>query len=194
MLLALVAWLALLSPVAYGQGQINFNNTSTTLISTNATVSGPHTGLINGPVGSYYFAVFIAPSGTSDTTAFAFAGMYGTNTGTAGRFSGGQPGFPTYPPGTTLSFLVRGWSANIGNDYAAVTNYLVNPTFDAWYGESQVGTEILGGGGIGIPNIFGSPPRIPGFVLEMYTIPEPSSLTLAALGATAMWLLRRRSF
>jgi len=192
-LLSLLSCLALLSDT-HGQGRVTFANTSTTLISTNAIPGGVASGLINQPVGSYYFALFSAPSGTVDTTFFAFTGYYGTNTVTAGRFNGGQPPVPGYEPGNFVSLLVRGWSANAGHDYSSVIDYLDNPTFDAWYGESQIATVLVGGGAIPIPFIFGSQlGQIPGFTLEMHTIPEPSSAALVGLGLTAMWLLGRRS-
>jgi len=196
-LLSLLGGLAFLS-AAYGQGQVNFANTSSTSVLTNSTVGGLPSGTIFGPPGSYYFALFIAPSGTVDRASFAFTDAYGTNTATAGRFNGGQPGLSGYSPGTTVSLLVRGWSANVGSQYSDVVNYLANPTFDAWYGESQIAILILGGGGTPVPNLFGTFQggglnQIPGFTLEMHAIPEPSSAALAGLGLAAMWLLRLRS-
>ncbi|HZR16622.1 MAG TPA: hypothetical protein VFE51_04785, partial [Verrucomicrobiae bacterium] len=44
---------------------------------------------ITGPVGSYYFGLFIAPAGTVDRYAFAFTGVYATNSSAPGRISGG---------------------------------------------------------------------------------------------------------
>jgi len=177
---------------AHGQGQIRFFNTGQTLISTNSPSGGP-AAPISG-AGNYYFALFIAPPGTIDPQAFTFSGFYGTNTTAAGIFTGGQVTFPTYMSGTTLSFLVRGWSANIGSDYSSVTNYLAAPTFLGWYGDSEIGTMPLGGGATPVPNLFGiGVSQIPGFTLELHGVPEPSSLTLAGLGLVAVWLLRRRS-
>jgi len=181
---------------AAGQGQIRFANTGQTLISTNSPF-GAGSGPISG-AGNYYFALFVAPSGTVDRDSFTFTGFYGTNTVTTGIFRGGQSvgyvTFPTYPPGTTISFLVRGWSANIGTDYSSVTNYLSAPTFLGWYGDSEIRTMPLGGGAVPVPDLFGiGAGQIPGFTLEVYGVPEPSSLTLAGLGLAALMFLRRRS-
>src|SRR5437899_11427778 len=104
---------------SYGQGQVNFNNVpanSLTAISTNSVPGGSASGLISGPVGSYYFGLFVAPMGTTDTNAFIFSGLYGTNRTIPGTFQGGQPTIAGYPVGSTASFLVRGWSGNIGHD------------------------------------------------------------------------------
>jgi len=184
--------LVLSALVAVGQGQIRFFNTPQTLVSTNLPLGG-----VGGPIsgaGNYYFALFIAPPGTTDPQAFTFTGFYGTNTTTAGIFTGGQVAISGYVPGTTLSFLVRGWSANIGADYSAVTNYLSAPSFLGWYGDSAIGTMPLGGGAFSVPNLFGiAAGQIPGFTLEVYGVPEPSSLTLLGLGLAATWRLRRRS-
>jgi len=191
----MVGCLALLS-FAHGQGEINFRNTAGTLISTNSAPGGLATGPISGPSGSaYFFGLFVAPAGTSDREAFAFTGAYASNTGTAGRLIGGIPAISTYPPGSTVSLLVRGWSANIATtDYAAVINYLANPTFVGWYGESQIGTLFLGGGAFPALILFGPDTgQIPGFTLEMFPVPEPTSVVIVTLGLAALPLLRRRS-
>lgn len=187
-----------MSALAFGQGQIIFQNTSVTLISTNSVLGGAPTGAISGAIDSYYFGLFVAPSGTTEPSAFAFTGNYGTNTTTTGRLFGGTPSIQDYPPGSTVSLLVRGWSANIGHDYADVIAYLANPTFTAWYGESQIGTNFLGLDNPPPPPLFGlidsgGIKQIPGFTLEIYSIPEPFTLALMGLGTVALLRFRRRS-
>ncbi len=189
----LVTFLSLVGALAgsYGQGRVQFLNTSTTLITTNSLPGGPALGPISG---GFYFALFSAPAGTLDPNAFLFTGAYATNStlNPVGRLYGSQVTFPTITP---ISLLVRGWSANIGPNYSDATNYLINPTFDAWYGESQIGTIMPQGGGFPIPIIFGlAPNEIPGFNLDMYSaVPEPSAVVLAILGAAALFLFRRRA-
>jgi len=182
--------------LAYGQGQVIFVNTSSTLITTNAAPGAAASGPISDPAGSYYFALFVAPPGTVDTSTFTFAGAYGTNT-TLGRFNGDQPSISGYPPGSTVALLVRGWSATIGTDLIAVSKYLSNPTFTAHYGESQIANLILGSGTLPVPSLFGTFQgtglnQIPGFNLDMYSIPEPSSCVLAIFASGALLVFRSR--
>jgi hypothetical protein len=174
---------------AFGQGSVIFANTSSTLISTNAIVGGPAAGIISGGVGSYYFSLFAAPLGTTDPSLFTFTGNYATNIATSGRLGSAiAVAIPNAPELTTIALLVRGWSANIGATFSAVTNYLNNPSFTGWYGESAIANVTLGSPDVGSPSLFGTTAgRIPGFTLEMYTVPEPSSLILAGLGAAALW-------
>ena len=176
-----------------GQGQIGFLNTSSTLIATNSTPGGPSMGPISGPMGNYFFGLFIAPPGTTDPAAFTFTGLYGTNLTTAGRFSGGTPEVPGAPPDSLRSFLVRAWSANIGHDYSAVVDYLANPTFPVAYGESRIGTIQLGRGDpFPTPILFGvNPGQISGFTLEMYPVPEPSSV-MVGVAAGLLWGFRMK--
>jgi len=181
---------------SYGQGQIWFFNSywdTETWITTNSIPGGPPTGIISGPVGSYFFALFAAPPGTLDPNAFTFTGHYATNYPTAGRLYGGITQLPGVDVDEYCSVIIRGWSGNIGHDYSAVTDYLANPTFVAWYGESQIATLRLGGGETPTPLLFGtSPGQMPGFNLGMYPIPEPSGLALAGLVAATVVAFRRR--
>jgi len=180
--------------IARGQGTVVFRNTLSTLISTNASPSGPPTGPMSGAAGSYLFALFSAPPGTTDSNAFTFTGAYGNNSTTAGILFGGIPTISNAAPASTISLLVRGWSLNIGTEYPDVINYLANPTFEGWYGESQIATVQLGGDNPPPQILFGSSPgQIPGFNLDLHGVPEPSSFALAGLGAAALWLFRRRS-
>src|SRR5882672_3045728 len=91
---------ALSAPILNGQGLVNFSAgaAAVTRISTNSFFGGPSTGLISGGMGSYYFALFVAPTFVTnlppgapvDPTlhGFTFTGNIGTNTGFAGRFNG----------------------------------------------------------------------------------------------------------
>jgi hypothetical protein len=158
----------------YPQSFVTFQNGSLTPVATNSVVGGPATGLILGPYGTaYYFALFSAPSGTVDVTQFTFTGGYASNSTKAGLLYGGSTVIPgLFPDYIEAAVLVRGWSANIGAGYSMVTNYLANPTFDGWYGESQIGSihPMLPEGPY--PAIFSSHyPGIPGFTLYRYTVP-----------------------
>lgn len=177
--------------MASAQGVVGFENGPDTLISTNSNGGGPPSGLMTGPVGSYYFALYSAPSGTTDPQLFTFTGAYATNTTTPGLLRDSYPATMTnVAPATTVSLLVRGWSANIGSDVTALNAYLANPTFTAWYGESQIGLLEAGDPNdiSGAPLVFGTLQfpglvQIPGFTLGVYPVPEPSGSALAGLTA-----------
>ena len=63
-----VLYISLMASGAFGQGLVNFHNTSTTLVS--AGLSGG-SSVINGSPGAYYFGLLIAPSGFSGPLSFS---------------------------------------------------------------------------------------------------------------------------
>jgi len=195
-----------ITALSFGQGQVTFNNGATTQISTNSA----HNGAAAGPTaaianGTFYYALFVAPStvttdlGVSDVR-WTFA-AYATNT-SAGRFLGGQPVLPTpYASGTTADFLVRGWSANIGSDWASAQSWESAyettgfVSSDGYFGSSVVGQIVVGGPPAGVPALFGlNAGQLQGFTLDARPtlVPEPSTFALAGLGMAAMLIFRRR--
>lgn len=110
----------------FGQGVVTFRNNSISLIT---SCGSPMPGVPN----QYYFGLFIAPPGTTDPRAFIFTGVYATNTAQAGIIDGGSGlAVTNWPVGQSMSFLVRGWPASFGHDWATV--------------EPGYCTECLGGG------------------------------------------------
>lgn len=184
-----------------GQGLVDFSSGLATQnkITTNSVLLGPSTGLISGPVGSYYFALFVAPStittlnGPFDPTlsGFTFTGAIGTNT-IAGVFSGGAVAVPGYASGTTASFTIVGWSANYGTTWPEAIAAINADEFGFW-GNSGVAQVMLGGGVAPAGEIFGTGAgQIQGFSLNPGPIPEPATFALAGLGTAAILLFRRR--
>lgn len=177
-----------------GQGLINFYNTPSTLVSVASAGIFP----IGGPVGSYEFVLLTSPVGAFN---FSFAGVYGTNTMTAGMFTGGSGvAVPGWAPGTARDFAVFGWDvADGGVLYNASwlnPNLSIGPGyhFPMFIGEA-IGSGIAGGvtgsGTVPTLNIFGGPTGIQrGFVLGV-PVPEPSCLAFGGLGAVLFTLLRR---
>jgi len=187
-----------------GQGLVSFRNSTgtATWISTNSVVGGPTTGYTSGPIGSYYYALFAAPttqtSVDSSLSGWTFTGNYATNTLIAGRLDGNYTVdhavvISNTIPGMSLNLVVVGWSANIGHAYSAVESYLTNPTFDAWYGLSQIATTTVGGSDSSPTGFFGTNPgQMSGFSLNRYTVPEPSTFALVSLCCAALWWRFRR--
>ena len=195
--LALVA----VTAASFAQGVVNFGNGSTTLISANGT------SIPGSSVSTFYFAVFMAPSGTV-TQDFLAAPAFGdatwgsalyttVNHATAvGRLAttAGAAVIPGYNGGSTADFIVKGWSANAGATYAeALAAFTGGTVPTAYFGVSRIANNIVlgDGGGIPTPSLFGvGGNQVIGFNLT--SVPEPSSMALAGLGAASLLMFRRR--
>ena len=208
-LLTLVALLGAAS-MTFGQGTINFFNTTKTTVRTNSVMSGPTTGTMNTDPNAYYFALFSAPStvttvagGNPNDPNWTFSTLYATNTATAGVFSGAStfPTAPQYAAGSTLSIFAVGWSANIGTTWAQANAWYTagqssSVPFTGWFGLSGVATTVvLGGGAVPSGTPFGIGAGQAGSFSLLRTdapVPEPSTFALAGLGAAALLIFRRR--
>jgi hypothetical protein len=143
-------------------------------------------------------------------------GLMFHNSGIAGRVSAPIPSVVNnWPSETAQDFIVVGWSANLGTwsqvaadlQGAALVHLLgggsvwVGPNMP--YSESYIGATVVGdvisgpaGSGAG-PNIFGAvatgvSPIDTTTALYFTDGPEPTTLTLMALGAAAILIFRRR--
>jgi len=219
--LAVTLCLSAFAVGAFAQGTVNFINSSTTLFRTNSVGLGGAAGNTVNVAGSFYYAVFTAPSTVTSATgldllgsSWTFAGIYGTNIAAAGRFTGGNGVATTqgWAPGATNSFLVAGWSSDLGHDWATIRAELTGSTFSAgvwngpnwaktggFFGITGVGFGAAGGGPTGIPafGLFGPAnsqgnPITTGTDLFVTNVPEPSTIALAGLGAAALVIFRRR--
>ena len=209
---------------AYAQGTINVGNTAATLISTNATAAGGTVGTTGTALGGYTYGVFTAASTVTTidaslqnllTATWTFTGVYATNSAIAsgGRLNGGLGVATTtgWTPGVTNSYLILGWSANMGT-WASVSTALTGATFNAggwggggltsgdWLGASSIAFGAAGGGASGLPAyslISTAGPNGQGTPIatgwDLYTVvPEPGTLALGGLGVAAMLIFRRR--
>jgi hypothetical protein len=211
--LATVLCLSALATAVYAQGTVNFNNTSTTLVSTNR---GGTIGNATGAGAFNYALVTAASTVTTITqddlmgTTWTFTGLYGSQIGPAGRFAGtpvstGAATTTGWAAGEVRSFAIVGWSANLagnsGNAWDTIRNQLitgawVNPA--GFFGVSGRGFGASGGGASGLPSfsLFGAPtaqgtPIGTGFALAV--VPEPGTFALLGLGAAGLFIFRRRN-
>jgi hypothetical protein len=123
------------------RGVVNFFNGPATLIS--AGPIGQETSF-SAPAGSYYFALLIAPSGTTNPVSFTFTGLYGTNQDVAGRFLGGvRVPVPGWAVGELAAYEVAGWSSKLGHEWKQgwlAGNFEAN----GYFGLSDIGTGVAG--------------------------------------------------
>ena len=159
---------------------------------------GGNVQLATGPPQSYFFALLTSPVGAN---TFTFTGIYGTNTGVAGLFSGGAGvAVNGWAPGIARDFVVVGWDSGLGG-------VIFNPSWlfgsgsvgeTIYWGNSQMGTGVAGGvtnsGTLPTLDIFGGTSGIQqGFTIVITNlVPEPSSLSLAVSGITAALIFHRK--
>ena len=187
--------------MAFAQGQVNFANGSTSLVSTNTVRNGVPTGPAGGPIPSFYYALFYSTTATTVATMTQL-GSLGTNTVTAGRLTGGTgsanaPVLTGVGIGANVNIILAGWSANLGNNYTVAANIAANPAGfpGGYFGQSLLATMVAGGGATPIPTVMGTiaGSQIPGFLLNaLDPVPEPGTMALAALGGASLLLFRRK--
>jgi phosphate/sulfate permease len=187
--------------VSFAQGTVNFQNASATLTSAGG-VAAPISTLFN-------YALFFAPEPTAGSVgqsasltdpAFQNADSYTTSSLTsAGRLVSRASLATQQPAGSTLDFVVRGWSANAGATWQEALAFWNNgaPAQDMFIGSSLIGNNIILGGGITPPTtLFGfGANQVAGFNMALVPgtiVPEPTSMVLAGLGAASLLLFRRR--
>jgi hypothetical protein len=191
--IAAILCLSALTTGAFAQGLVTFANSPTTLISIGTASSSTAIGVNSAPAGSFYFGLLIAAAGTTDPTKFNFSGAYGTNISTAagGRFSGGANiTINGWAAGASMAYEVAGWDKSLGVTFNSA--WLTSKP--GGFGLSGIGTGTAGGGVPPAPAfpLFGGTGLASGFLLSPVTIPEPTSMALAGLGAAALLIFRRR--
>jgi len=199
--------------LSFGQGYVNFANTSTSRVSTNGTV----VGLTSGAIGSWYYALLTAPSTQNSVDASLSGwtfGAYGTNTAGVGRMTGntttdGAGGSVAgTTPSSTADYVIVGWSANLGTDWQAVfsgrpTSLVPNTggqigsatwagASSGWYGISVVSQDLPSAPATGPFNPVWGASGVPNLTLSLYVVPEPTSFALLGLGGAALMIFRRR--
>jgi hypothetical protein len=216
--------LSLLAAVvsSQGQGYVLFQNAGNARVSTNGVATGRIAANDGTVANTFYFALFTstaqnttvgsssaAISGTNGTYAFNASGWtfapnaIGTNT-IAGQFTStvADPNNSLQtqiPSGAAQTFVILGWSANIGSTLSALTTWYNNgnPATSGFIGESAVSgviTPSVGGVSLTAPITGTTTGLIPGFTLGQVIAPtpEPATLALAGLSGASLLLFRRR--
>jgi hypothetical protein len=170
---------------AFAQGTVNFNNSSTSLVTYG---EGPNAGSSLPTGGVFSVALYWAVQGTVDVNSFVQLGASAGIAPIPGRYSGGvrTTGAGTAPDGTG-AFLVRAWSTADGASWEEAS---VKP--GAWAGTSGIFESATGGGG--------SPATLPvalsgsalPFSVSLVPVPEPSVIMLGLAGAGLLWFRRKK--
>jgi len=209
---------------AYAQGYVAFANVPTTLVRTNSGIWSPFSNDPNSGIGGsaagiaagafFNYGLFIRPGNvvTTETnvwdasSGWTYTGAYSTNT-SAGRFNSGSTQVAGWATGTTMEFIVAGWSKLLaGVDTGSVSNLLTmlntgqtftTPGFfgvsSASYGASAAAPPAPGFPLFGSTGVTGAGlPIQSGFTLYSVNVPEPTTFAFAGLGAAALMILRRR--
>ncbi|TAL02251.1 MAG: hypothetical protein EPO07_07550, partial [Verrucomicrobia bacterium] len=192
---------AALAVSAFAQGKVSMNNLSTALMSTNNGAGGA--GVTGTAAQGFYYGLLTAASTVTTvdasgqnllTPTWTFTGNgYATNIAAGGRLTSGTITTTTgWPLGVTNSYIIVGWSSNMGHDWSQVAAQLsgANFTGTSWSGGGINPGEYLGfssvaygsvdSGGVTTYNLFGTVPTAQGNPLtagfSMYTaVPEPTS-------------------
>jgi len=225
-----------LSAAAFGQGLINWSGSSVNLIgATNGTAYTPFLpqdtgGALTGTTGvtlpntttQYYYELLVGANGiTSDPTTLSAFGTTWLDTSLSAENSSANNGKLTQPGnsssvagntsanGGNYSFLLVGWSGNLGTTWSAALANLNNWSADytsitgpAYFGVSTVGSSVpvasvatgVGIAVIGAANgLIYNPSSAPMELDQVgLPVPEPGTLALAALGGASMLMLRRK--
>jgi hypothetical protein len=173
---------ALVGTSAKAQGVVDFQNTGTTQITTNSFTgaTGPTLG-----AGNYLFGLYVGPFGSpldslspvGSAANISLPGLFGTS----GNFVN-----VAFPPGTQVSFQVRGWSTFAGSSFEQANAYAAGANFPiAYLGVSAPGFFTVPSSGSVV--LFGTGPgQVGGF--ELTPIPEPSFRALGLLAVLTLYI------
>ena len=216
----------------YSQGTIAVYSISSTfsMYTNNAAYSAAKNGVLDITGGKtataangFYYALLFQPYNAGLTAINPLdsnyaLGMNATNFGVAGGIrgvgaaSGGavtgwaEPTDGSYLTAERNNFLLVGWSASVGTNWAQVSAELTANSWIAngFFGVSALGNSYAGAGpnSLSAVSIFGVTANAPGGLANGITlfsvtagggpVPEPSTMALAALGGASLLLFRRR--
>jgi hypothetical protein len=218
-ILTIAAVVALGTVASYSQGLVSISLTGGSLVSTNTIASV--NGKANGG-GNYLYELLISPnltlsgtdnqiqipadlavwtdSGVSGTTGAALTAGKITAVGSASATGWAAPGVSYDDP---MSYIIVGWSSNLGLTWGAVANLItttgLTPSVNTYFGTTAVALNFAGGGSVPLPainlwsNSTGTPGYgAPGALVLQEIVPEPTTMALVGLGGLSLLLFRRR--
>ena len=178
---------------AYAQGNIKFQNGTTTRITFGAGLPNAGSGLAPGT--AYIVGLYLGNAGSTEaqltlfkTTTISAAATSPTHA-FAGVFNGGNPTVVTGFSGLNVAFMVKAWSAG----YASYEAALATPTASTLAGKSALGSYTLAVPPAGAADIMAPTPtggQVSGFSVTL--VPEPASASLLGLGLASLLIFRRR--
>ena len=195
-----------LATAGFSQGLVDFNSiNSSYAISTNNLATGAigKTSVSTGTTSPlYYYALLdeAYPGGGKPTTitsgtepSWTFAAS-ATNYITAGGINGGSTlSVASLTAGTEYYVELVGWSANLGTTWATVSSELANgswATSAGYFGASAVGTITPTAAPSPAAFLFTANGIPSGF--DLTSVPEPTTIALAAMGGLSLLALRRK--
>jgi len=207
--LIISATFAMMAAACWGQGTVNFLNSPGNLssppdrlirwdsVTIGTTASINPFGSNNAPVvntsthtyqAQLYFGSSTAAEGSLVAVSIAPNGFRASTSASPGQWlagvSAGSRVLDGFASGT-VNLQVRVWDLASGTDYfsAVAANGIA--------GKSAIFTYLIPSGAQPAPSEFNMS-NFTGFVLTLNQVPEPTTLALAGLGATALLIFRRR--
>jgi hypothetical protein len=176
LLIALAA--VMITAATYGQGQVVFANRVTGVFDAPVTVEGSNP--LRGPGSSFTAQLYLQAAGGALTALTPTATFRDAGTGAAAVADRYWPqvavDVPGVAPGGNATFVVQAWQTSKGSYDAA----------QGFRGASQPFTVAVGGGTLPPANLA----TMQAFTVQI--IPEPSTIALGVLGASALLLRRRK--
>lgn len=140
----------------------------------------------------YTFAFFAGPSGSASNTLSLYGSTSFRTGGGAGLVVGATATLSNVNAGQQATFQIRVWNNQGGTitTWAAAEAAWLAGTTDASVTPLVLSAPL---GGTDSNNVSVVPPVSSGWVsFNSYTVPEPTTMTLAGLGAAALMIFRRR--
>lgn len=196
-LLTIAATLAVAAG-AYAQGNIKFQNGTTTAVrfsSDPTQVGAGLAGLKVAPGSAFVVGLYLGNAGTAEnglqlfrTTSISTVAT-GTAHAAAGLFNGGNPLVVTGFSSPDVAFMVKAWTIGFTSYEAALMG---NPT-TTYAGKSTLGSYTLKGVGVPVTDIMAATPtggQVGAFSIAL--VPEPATASLLGLGLASLLIFRRR--